>query len=723
LIGSTWRIPVGGLTQGNQRDDTQDIASWDNASKRAKDYTDESAIGRAVVLAPDALKAKASAQQAAKDKQIADVMVFMHGNGIGYRQRSTSNGKKGMEKGTVRDVEVDRMSEQLEAAARKNGRPIVGMLAQGAYRSQFKPKYDLNFGNNFNGDDYIKDVWSKTNALKDATQGRVILAGHSGAGNTLAPMLNNAVNDKGELKSEAEMKKAGIPTNLAEVVLFDSINGDGQRWQVERWLKAQISKDMKALAGATDQEAYLKEHMMRFRGYYSQDSGYYGKSYKDLKKNIAAEITRQVALAKKEKRPIDPKIEKLLRENYVEGIQEVDTGEKEDHEYLMGSGKLEEALGALPQLPVAGTSNQQPATSNIPAVQRMSVSTYAASVQRTPVLGTPTVGQLQDMAPKPPTNDEIAQSLIAETVELAGTGGTLLRPEQVQTALDGRAGDADLSRAFDKEVQTISATTSRDPLTLRFASRWQAKSLLRAVEKQFIHNPDASTLDLLSPERARRYRDFAWHRLDYPGQSRTNGELDPAGPNEARATEMANDLSAIRPERRVNTGDDAVVTQGEFDANMRRHVTANIEAVPGQGGHRLHREARDSFVRMQTAAEVEGVNLVIEDSYRSPQAAGANASRSGNPNAVANFSAHSLGLAVDFRMSHGRQNYSETTTRPMQNVVDMRESPVHKWLFLRGADYGWHPYQNEPWHWEYNPSGFREQFRATPDTHTHEHAR
>ena len=56
--------------------------------------------------------------------------------------------------------------------------------------------------------------------------------------------------------------------------------------------------------------------------------------------------------------------------------------------------------------------------------------------------------------------------------------------------------------------------TSREPMSLRIASRWQAKSVLRAVEKQFIHNPQASSLDLLPPDRARRYRNFAWDRLD-----------------------------------------------------------------------------------------------------------------------------------------------------------------------------------------------------------------
>jgi hypothetical protein len=42
--------------------------------------------------------------------------------------------------------------------------------------------------------------------------------------------------------------------------------------------------------------------------------------------------------------------------------------------------------------------------------------------------------------------------------------------------------------------------------------------------------------------------------------------------------------------------------------------------------------------------------------------------------------------------------------------LDYSESPVHKWLFVNGEQYGWYPYQNEPWHWEYNPPGFRELF-------------
>ena len=81
---------------------------------------------------------------------------------------------------------------------------------------------------------------------------------------------------------------------------------------------------------------------------------------------------------------------------------------------------------------------------------------------------------------------------------------------------------------------------------------------------------------------------------------------------------------------------------------------------------------------MQKAAARDGVDLRINNSWRSFATAQANAQRSGNPQAVAGFSSHTLGLAIDFNLSSGAQQYEETTTRPMQNVADMHQSPVHK---------------------------------------------
>lgn len=195
---------------------------------------------------------------------------------------------------------------------------------------------------------------------------------------------------------------------------------------------------------------------------------------------------------------------------------------------------------------------------------------------------------------------------------------------------------------------------------------------------------------------------------------------------------MSAQLSDIRPQRRANTGDDAVVTRGEHTNRVERHINGNLVRIPAfptpadgstppnqRAGHRLYRAAQESFVRMRAAALADGVPLIVVSSYRDPAVARRRAAAADNPAAVASFSSHSLGLAVDLQMSmsyedpSGQQQdlrFTETTTTPMQNVVDMRKSPVHKWIFLHGAEYGWFPYQNEPWHWEYNPEGFRQAF-------------
>jgi LAS superfamily LD-carboxypeptidase LdcB len=230
-----------------------------------------------------------------------------------------------------------------------------------------------------------------------------------------------------------------------------------------------------------------------------------------------------------------------------------------------------------------------------------------------------------------------------------------------------------------------------------------AGRLLAAAERAFILDPERSILELLAPAGRDRYLRFAWDPADFPG--------GPPGPNEARADEMFSALTALRPERRANQGAAAVVQAAEATEEMRRQIEGALAPVPGQTGLRLHREAAAAFERMRAAAAAEGVTLVIGNAYRTPERAAAAAARAGNRAAVASFSSHSLGLAVDLDVSHGGLRLRETSTRPFQNLVDMYRSPVHKWTFLRGEEHGFYPYRREPWHWEYNPPGFRERFR------------
>lgn len=281
-------------------------------------------------------------------------------------------------------------------------------------------------------------------------------------------------------------------------------------------------------------------------------------------------------------------------------------------------------------------------------------------------------------------------SLIEATAQLAETHATRLSASYIWATLKDREQDADIKTAFERAL-------AEDTCESKFA-------LLRALELKFIHDPKVSGLDILGPELSQHFRNFNWDENDFPG--------GPEGPNEQFADVMVDVLDLVRVERRANTTRDAVVLRAEATEPVWDYMTNRWVAVPGQERWKLNHIALDSFVCMREQAKLDGVDLIILSAHRNPETAQRNADRSGNPNAVASFSAHSLGLAIDFKMSHGDLKLKEITTRPMAEVVRMRESPVHKWLLLRGEEFGWYPYQNEPWHWEYNPPGFREIFWA-----------
>lgn len=367
VIGAIRRKPIEGLASGNARGDEKLGAEW-GGEGQVDTITGEKAAGKAIVLLPEPLGASI---------KTVDVMVYLHGFGIGYRQRIRSRQKtikvkdrkklvneEGMEQGTVRDIEVDHMETQLEAvnaaAAKANGRPMIAVLPQGTYTAgRDRPQ----FGETFLSEAYLNEVWGMVPALKGVARGRAVLAGHSGAGGTLAPMLGQAVDAKGELKSADRQEDGGLPKNLAEVVLFDALNSEGffsgQRDQVERWLIAQLRKDMRELAKpATDRDAYLATQMVRFRGYFSKGSAYETR-YKHLRENMGAALNAEIAKAEAGRRAsrgrpavagwkLTAAQKQALTDNYVNSIQGVATG----HEKIMGQGKVREALGALPVQPL-----------------------------------------------------------------------------------------------------------------------------------------------------------------------------------------------------------------------------------------------------------------------------------------------------------------------------------------------------------------------------------
>ena len=290
------------------------------------------------------------------------------------------------------------------------------------------------------------------------------------------------------------------------------------------------------------------------------------------------------------------------------------------------------------------------------------------------------------LKPKP----ETPMSLIRAMAKLADTGASRLHPNYIWATLKDRDQDAEINAAFER--------------ALAQGAHESKLGLLRALELRFFHDPKTSGLDILGPELSKHFREFDWQENDFPG--------GPEGPNEQFADVMVDVLDLVRPERRANSTRDAVVLRAEATEAAWIYITNQWVSVPGQERWKLNRHALDSFVPMRAQAKADGVDLIILSSHRHPQVAQRNAARAGNPNAVASFSSHSLGLAIDFKMSHGELKVDETTTRPMSEVVRMRESPVHKWLVLRGEAFGWYPYQNEPWHWEYNPPAFRKIYWA-----------
>lgn len=281
--------------------------------------------------------------------------------------------------------------------------------------------------------------------------------------------------------------------------------------------------------------------------------------------------------------------------------------------------------------------------------------------------------------------------LIAATAALADTDATRLHSNYIWEVLKDRDQDPQVNAAFERALAEGTHHSRLD--------------LVRAIELKFIHDQDISALDILGPELGHHFRTFDWQYGDFPG--------GPDGPNEQFADVMVDALDLVCPERRANRMRYAVMLREEATEERWKYIDAQWVPVPGQEDWMLNRHARDSFVRMREQAAREGVDLVILSAHRYRETAQANAARAGNPNAVASFSAHSLGLAIDFDMSHRDDiEFDGLSTRPMSELVRMRESPVHKWLVLRGEEFGWYPYQNEPWHWEYNPPGFSEVFWA-----------
>lgn len=278
-----------------------------------------------------------------------------------------------------------------------------------------------------------------------------------------------------------------------------------------------------------------------------------------------------------------------------------------------------------------------------------------------------------------------------------------------------------------------------------------------ADKRAFILDVTRSTLELLPRKQRDRFENIPWNDQDYPGakmkikdtseenlnkwrstpgyevfsikKKTKDGPVDVwylRGTHQAEAAALLLALSRVRPgggERRVNTGKDAILTQKQFRRDpvaFDEYIIGQLVDTPGEKKDErrkmLNKHAAPQFVAMREAAAKDGVSLSIGNSFRDRKRAEKAAKGKDNTAAVASYSPHSLGLAMDLNLrTRSLRDVDEVTTR-MTNTIKLLGAPAYKWMFEHGAAYGFYQYRNEPWHWEYNPPGFAEKFWAdNPD--------
>ncbi|MCI4568154.1 D-alanyl-D-alanine carboxypeptidase family protein [Lysobacter sp. CFH 32150] len=235
-----------------------------------------------------------------------------------------------------------------------------------------------------------------------------------------------------------------------------------------------------------------------------------------------------------------------------------------------------------------------------------------------------------------------------------------------------------------------------------------------ASDRTWIHALDRSALERLPDATTRaRYLAIDWADVEFPGNVPKNESLTDAIKEHWRLSEsLFSAMTKVVPERRV-------------PSSIRFHDPVVVK-VPGQPRHQLFAEALEAFVRMRDAAKADGIRLVITSSFRTRKKQQALSKKQSNSKAVARGnSAHMYGLAIDVLMQVPGLPIAQANTRldkaeadkrgtlaKMGNVVRMYRSPVYKWLALRAREFGWYPYRREPWHWEYNPPGFKARFEG-----------
>ncbi|HEY4994208.1 MAG TPA: hypothetical protein VII33_19230, partial [Nakamurella sp.] len=376
------RIPVDDIPAGNQLE-------WSPTNKDPRDDADsekartkETAAGRAIVLRPKTLDVN----------HPIDVLLHLHGYtsrrwdpAAGWRQAKVPVTKDGKAYQPVRDVDQDRIEQQLATVTTSNPQTL-GILPQGVGHSFFGPDFVPGA--------YINEVimrLEQINELPKPTSGalqiNLVLSAHSGGGHTVEKALRAEIDApakaaaaaRAESRAAARAKRTGTsapptpPTpapgsssatspatpsrvpaviNPVEVVLFEAINNPVELATVTEWVDLHLNRVKTALAGQTDP----KERAMAIaacpilRAYRSRDASSDNVSrYNTRTEHIKAWFTRP---AQGGGLPVADKDElhKRFKVEALEGV--VNTKDLSSHEQVVAGlgtpeqGPLADALAA-----------------------------------------------------------------------------------------------------------------------------------------------------------------------------------------------------------------------------------------------------------------------------------------------------------------------------------------------------------------------------------------
>ena len=243
-VGKVRRIPLEGLTEGSYAKAKKAVAD----TSAIPELTSESAVGKAIVLVPDALDAT----------QSIDVLVFLHGHTEGthrpfggYRtldkavpkasphMQNLRRGIDATDTAPVRDVALDQAAQQLDESGEKQ---LVIILPQGGLYSQFSKEGTQDF----DAGPYVKEIVNRLATEKRWKDGagqvvtsappvtRITMSGHSGAGAALSHM--------------ADVSKLGVKPGASsripgDLVIYDAINGD-QLTSFTDWAIRRLDEDL-----------------------------------------------------------------------------------------------------------------------------------------------------------------------------------------------------------------------------------------------------------------------------------------------------------------------------------------------------------------------------------------------------------------------------------------------------------------------------------------------